>query len=258
MVNVLRRTGLAGLALACGIGYGAAANAAGEAPTPPALDWSFSGLFGTFDLASTQRGFQVYKEVCSSCHSMDLVSYRNLAQLGFNEDEVAAIAAEYSITDGPNDDGDMFQRPGIPADRFVAPFESEALARIANNGALPPDLSVMAKARAGGPDYLYAFLTGYEEPPDGEELMAGMFWNEYYPGHQVAMPDMLFDDGIIYTDGTLASVDQQAFDVVNFMMFAAEPHLEERKEMGVKVVLFLIVFTALMYAVKRKLWSDVH
>ncbi len=258
MVNVLRRSALAGLALACGIGIGAAAHAAGEAVEPPAIDWSFNGLFGTFDRAATQRGFHVYKQVCSSCHSMDLIAYRNLAQLGFSEDEVAAIAAEYRITDGPDENGEMFQRPGIPADRFVAPFPNEESARLANNGALPPDLSVMAKARAGGPDYLYAFLTGYVDPPDGTELMPGMSWNTYYPGHQVAMPNLLFPNGVPYTDGTEASVHQQAYDVTNFLMFTAEPSLEERKEMGVKVILFLIVFTALMYAVKRKLWADVH
>ena len=262
MVNVLRRSALAGAVLACGIGIGAAAHAAGEAVAPPAVDWSFNGLFGTFDRAATQRGFQVYKEVCSSCHSMDLLAYRNLAQLGFNEDEVAAIAAGYSIWDGPNDEGQMFQRPGIPADIFVAPFESEEAARVANGGALPPDLSVMAKARPVGPDYLYAFLTGYQDAPDGTELMPGMYWNTYFPGHQVAMPNMIIGEdeggGLRYADGTEATLQQQAYDVTNFLMWAAEPHLETRKEMGVKVILFLIVFTALMYAVKRKLWADVH
>lgn len=234
------------------------ARAAGEAPTPPAQDWSFNGIFGTYDRLSAQRGFQVYKEVCSTCHALSLLSYRNLGELGFSEEEVAAIAAQYVVIAGPDEDGEMFERPAVPSDRFFSPYPNEQAARAANNGAYPTDLSVITKARVGGPDYLYAFLVGFEEAPADTEMMPGMFWNAYFPGHQVAMPNILIDDGVAFADGTGASVAQQAWDVTNFLMWAAEPHLEARKEMGLKVVLFLVVFTGLMYAVKRKIWSDVH
>jgi len=225
---------------------------------PPNQDWPFEGIFGTFDRASMQRGFQVYKEVCSGCHGMNLLAYRNLTDLGFSEDEVTAIAAQYRVTDGPDDTGEMFERPGRPSDIFVDPFANEQAARAANNGALPPDLSVITKARGGGPDYIYGILTGYEEPPPGVELMAGMHYNEYFPGHQIAMPNLLSPGLVQYADGTEATVQQMSWDVVQFLTWAAEPHMEERKEMGVQVILFLIVFTGLMYAVKRKLWADVH
>jgi ubiquinol-cytochrome c reductase cytochrome c1 subunit len=249
------------LALALGgavAGIGGAARAAEEAPAPPAQDWRFDGIFGTFDRAAAQRGFQVYKEVCSTCHGMDLLAYRNLTAIGFNEDEVKAIAAQYTVTAGPDDSGEMFQRPGEPSDPFVAPFPNEQAARAANAGALPPDLSLIAQARPNGPDYVYAMLLGYEEPPPDVELMPGMYWNEYFPGHQIAMPDIVMDGGVEYTDGTQATKAQQAWDVTNFLMWAAEPHMEERKQMGVRVVLFLIVFSGMMYAVKRKVWSDIH
>ena len=235
-----------------------AAHAAGEAVPPPSQDWQFNGLFGTFDLASAQRGLQVYEQVCATCHGLYHLDYRHLAELGFSEDEVAAIAAQYITVDGPNDDGEMFERPAVPSDDFVVPHPNEQAARAANGGAYPVDLSLVVKARGGGADYLYAFLTGYQEPPDGEALPAGRYWNLYYPGHQIAMPNILMEDGTEYTDGTRATVAQQAWDVTNFLTWAAEPHLVERKEMGIKVVVFLIVFTALMYAVKRKIWADVH
>lgn len=246
------------LAVALGFGTATPALAAGEAPTPPAQDWQFNGLFGTFDLAAVQRGYQVYREVCATCHAMHLLSFRNLRDIGFSEAEVAALAEQFVIVDGPNADGEMEERPGIPADRFPSPFPNEQAARAANGGAYPVDLSVIAKARQYGPDYLYALLTGYEEPPENFELSAGRHYNAYFPGHQITMPDMLVDDGVQYHDGTEATAEQQAWDVANFMMWAAEPHMEERKQMGVRVVLFLIVFTAIMYAVKRKVWADVH
>lgn len=254
----MRAMKTAALALAAVVGLAGNALAAGEAPVPPAQDWSFNGIFGTFDRAALQRGFQVYKEVCSGCHSMNLLAYRNLHDLGFNEEEVAAIAAQYRVTDGPDDTGAMFERPGRPTDTFVSPFANEQAARAANNGALPPDLSVITKARGGGPDYIYGLLTGYEEPPPGVQLMAGMHYNEYFPGHQIAMPNMLSPGLVEYADGTEATSEQMAWDVVTFLTWAAEPHMETRKEMGVQVILFLIVFTGLMYAVKRKLWADVH
>ena len=233
-------------------------NGAGYAPTPAAQDWTFNGIFGTYDPHALQRGFQVYKEVCSSCHAMHLLSYRNLMALGYSDVQVRAIAGEYVVTDGPNDEGEMFERPALPSDRFVSPFPNEQAARFSNNGAYPVDMSVITKARVGGPDYVYALLTGYVDPPLDFELMAGMHYNEYFPGHQIAMPNMLSDGGVEFADGTEATLAQQAWDVTNFLMWAAEPHLDDRKQMGVKVILFLVVFTGLMYAVKRKVWADAH
>lgn len=249
---------IAAAALALGLGAAAPAFAAGEAAEPPDVPFSFEGIFGTYDLAQLQRGFQVYKEVCASCHSMDLVSYRHLEWIGFSEDEVKAIAAQYQVTDGPNDNGEMYQRPAEPSDRFVSPFPNEQAARAANGGAYPPDFSVLAQARAGGPEYLHGLLIGYTDPPPDIELMPGMYWNEYFPGNQIAMPPILMDGSVTYADGTPNTLDQMATDVSAFMMWAAEPHLVTRKQTGVKVVLFLLVFTGMMYAVKRKVWADQH
>ncbi len=246
-----------GLALSLALGTGNAVKAA-EAVTLPNLDWSFEGMVGSFDRGSVQRGLQVYLEVCAGCHSLDLVAYRNLRDLGFSEIEVKAIAAEYEVTDGPNDEGEMYQRPARPSDRFVAPYPNEQAGRAANNGAWPPDLSLMTKARLGGADYLHAVLVGYEDAPEGVEVMDGMYYNAYFPGHQIAMPPPLYEDGVEYADGTTASIDQMATDVTTFLAWAAEPELERRKSMGISVVVFLVVFTALLYAVKRRVWSDVH
>ncbi len=245
------------LSAAFALGLAGAAQAS-EAVHIPQQSWAHSGVFGTIDKASAQRGFQVYKEVCSACHSMRLVPIRTLAGIGFKEDELKALAASYEVQAGPNDAGEMFMRPGTPADRFPSPFPNDNAARAANNGALPPDLSLLAKARVGGEDYLYAFLTGFEEPPEGVNLMPGMNYNKYFPGHQVGMPNIVQPDGVSYADGTKATVEQQAKDVSVFLTFAAEPHLDARKQMGVKVILFLIVLAGLMYATKRKLWSTLH
>ncbi len=232
---------------------------AAEMPKAPSQDWSFDGLFGTFDRASTQRGFQVYKQVCSNCHSLQFVAYRNLEALGFTPDQVQAIASEYEVQDCCTDDGEPFDRPAKPSDRFVSPFPNEQAARSANNGALPPDLSLITRARVGGPNYLFALLTGYqEEPPEGVELMEGMHYNSYFPGHQIAMAQPLWGDDVEFADGTEATIEQQAKDVTSFLAWAASPELEARKRMGVKVLLFLIVFTGMLYAVKRKIWSDQH
>lgn len=262
--------------LALALGSGALAqegeHAASETPHYPIehpghVAWSFSGPFGKYDPQQLQRGFQVYREVCSSCHSLDFVAFRNLADPGgphFTEEEVAALAAEYQITDGPDDMGDMFERPGRPSDYFPAPFANEQAARASNGGAYPPDLSLIAKARAGGPDYLVALLTGYRDPPAGFDLLEGMNYNEYFQGHQIAMPPPLAEGSITtngnnaYEDGTPATVPQMAADVAAFLMWAAEPHLETRKQTGVKVILFLLVMTGLLYAAKRKVWSDQH
>jgi ubiquinol-cytochrome c reductase cytochrome c1 subunit len=232
---------------------------AAKAPDPPDHDWSFSGVFGTFDRATLQRGLQVYREVCASCHSLDLIAFRNLAGIGLGPDEIQAIAEEYEVEDGPDDEGEMFMRPAKASDRFVPPFANEQAARASNNGAYPPDLSLMTKARDGGTDYVFGLLVGYEEePPEDVEMMEGMYYNKYFPGHQIAMGPPLFEDAVEYADGTEATLDQEAHDVVTFLAWAAQPELEERKRLGVKVMLFLIVLTAMLYAVKRKIWSDVH
>lgn len=229
-----------------------------DAPKPPSQHWSFEGIFGTYDRAAAQRGFQVYKEVCAACHNLRFIFYRDLKGLGYNDAEVAAIAAGYETEAGPNDKGEMFKRPGQPSDRFAAPFPNDAAARASNNGALPVDLSVVIKAREHGPDYLYALLTGYKEPPAGFQTQPGMSYNAYFAGHQIAMPQPLNDGQVAYGDGTQATVAQMAKDVVTFLAWTAEPEMEARKAMGIKVILFLIILTGLLYAVKRKVWKDVH
>lgn len=245
-------------ALAIGItGITGAAQASGDAIKLPIQSWSHNGPLGSFDRGSLQRGLQVYREVCAACHSLRFIAFRNLGGIGLNEEEVKAVAASYQVAAGPNDAGEMFQRPGIPADRFPSPFPNEQAARAANNGAYPPDLSLMTKARVGFENYLYALLTGYTEPPADFTLMDGMAYNQYFPGHQIAMPSILNDDQVTYADGTKATVPQLARDVTTFLAWAAEPTLEQRKRMGVKVMLFLLVFAGMMYAVKRQLWSGI-
>ena len=225
--------------------------------TYPERNWSFDGVFGNFDRAALQRGFQVYQEVCAGCHGVKYIAFRNLTEIGLSEDQVKAIAAEYEVEDGPDDDGEMFERPAILSDIFPLPFANDNAARASNNGALPPDLSLIAKARTGGPDYLHALLVGYEDAPDDVMLNEGMSYNRYFRGNQIAMPPPLDEDAVEYTDGTPATVDQMASDVVNFLMWTAEPKLEVRKRMGIKVILFLLVLTALFYASKRKVWSRI-
>ena len=236
---------------------GTAAEAA-EGAKPPSQHWSFSGIFGTFDRGALQRGFQVYKENCAACHAVLMLSYRDLKGIGYQEDDIKAFAAEAKVMDGPNDAGDMFERAGRPSDKFARPFANDNAARAANNGALPVDLSMVAKARVGGPDYVYAVLTGYVPAPAGVTLGEGMTYNAYFPGHQIAMPQPLNADAVTYQDGTKATVEQQAKDVVTFLTWASEPTLEARKQMGIKVLLFLIVFTGILYAAKRKVWAAVH
>ena len=253
----MRRPVLAFLTAAL-IGAGAGAAARAEEIALPQKHWSFQGIFGTYDRAAVQRGFQVYKEICSACHSLNLVHYRDLQAIGFSEDQVKQIAASVQVTDGPNDAGEMFERPGKPSDPFKAPFPNDNAARAANNGALPPDLSLMAKARPGGPDHIYGIMTGFVTAPAGVTVADGMYYNEYFPGHQIAMPPPLSDGAVTYADGTKATIDQMAYDVSNFLAWTAEPKLEERHLIGVKSVLFLIVLTALLYGVKRKIWAAVH
>lgn len=254
------RLALAGL-LAAGLGaaaLGTPGPARAEEDALPTEHWSFSGAFGTFDQAALRRGFQVYKEVCSACHSMNLVHYRDLAALGYSADEIRQIAASVQITDGPNDNGDMFDRPGRPSDTFKAPFPNEQAARVANNGALPPDLSLIVKARKGGADYVHALLTGYGDAPAGVSMQAGMNYDKYFPGHQIAMPQPISDGSVTFADGTQATTDEEARDVANFLAWTSEPELMERHRIGVKSVLFLIVLSAMLYAIKRKVWAGVH
>ncbi len=247
---------VAGLAI---LGSTGVALAASKAKHPEVQDWKFAGLFGEFDIASIQRGLQVYLEVCSACHNLSQVAYRNLMDLGLSEDAVKVIAEQYEVTDGPDEEGEMYQRPARPSDKFVLAFPNENAARVANNGAFPPDLSLTVKAHPGGADYVYAVLTGFEdEAPEGIEISDGMNYNPYFSGGQIAMALPLFEDGVEYTDGTKATVEQMAGDVTNFMQWAAEPEMEDRKRIGWKVVLFLLVLSALLYATKRKIWSDLH
>jgi len=244
------------LALLGAVAFAAPAMAQLGEPLPHP-GWSFSGPFGTFDRAAAQRGFQIYKDVCSNCHSLKEAYYRNLEGIGLSAAQVKAVAASVEIpTIG--DDGQPTTRPGLPSDHFKMPFANDNAARAALNGALPPDLSVIVKAREGGADYVYGILTGYTDAPAGFKLGAGMYYNGMFPGHQIAMPPPLQADTVTYTDGTKATLDQEAHDVVTFLTYVANPHMEERKRTGVKVILFLALLTGVTYAVKRKVWADVH
>ncbi len=248
-------------------------------PEPPALKWSFAGPFGKFDRAQLQRGFKVYREVCANCHSLSYVAFRNLSEPGgpeFSAAQAQTVAGEYKIKDGPNDQGEMFERPGRLADYFPAPFPNEQTARTANNGAYPPDLSVIAKARTyergfprflmdvvtqyqeQGVDYLAALLKGYEKAPEGMQMAPGMMYNKYFPGHGIAMPPPISDEQVAYDDGTPGTIDQYSRDVSAFLAWTAEPHLEARKRIGFQVVIFLIVLSGLLYFTKKKVWHDVH
>jgi ubiquinol-cytochrome c reductase cytochrome c1 subunit len=223
----------------------------------PHQAWSFSGPFGTYDKASAQRGFQVYKEVCSACHSLKYAYYRNLSGIGLSEEQIKAVAADVDVAD-IGDDGQPIERKGLPSDHFKSPFPNEKAARAANNGALPPDQSVLVNAREGGPDYIYALLTGYADAPAGVKLGDGMNYNKVFPGHQIAMAAPLSDDRVEYADGTKATLEQEARDVTTFLAYIANPEMEQRKRLGVKVLLFLAALTCVTYAVKRQVWSDVH
>ena len=254
------------------------ASAQEETPIPPRQHWSFAGPFGLYDTAQLQRGFKIYREVCSTCHSIKLLAFRNLADPGgpdFTEAQAATIAASFQVTDGPNDKGEMFQRPGKLADHFPPPFPNDQAARAALGGALPPDMSVLAKARGAeqgfpwfvfdafiqyqeeGPDYIDALLNGYEDPPPGFSLPPGAQYNKYFPGHAIGMPKPLSDGQVEYTDGTPTTVDQYGRDVAAFLMWAAEPKLDARKTLGFQVFIFLIVLTALLYFTKKRVWHAV-
>jgi ubiquinol-cytochrome c reductase cytochrome c1 subunit len=254
-------------ALAGVVTLGLAPARAAEEPKIPPQKWVFHGPFGTFDRASLQRGFQVYKEVCSVCHSVDQLYFRTLGGgpggsfgngIGYDEEQVKALAESYEVPD-IGDDGQPVQRKARPSDKIPKPFPNEKAARAANNGALPPDLSLITKARVGEEDYVWALLNGYEDqPPPDVKLQPGMSYNKFFPGHQIAMPKPLNDGQVTFADGTQATVPQMAHDVASFLAWAAEPTFEERKRTGAKVILFLVVMTGLFYALKRKLWADLH
>jgi ubiquinol-cytochrome c reductase cytochrome c1 subunit len=225
---------------------------------PKQMKWNFDGYFGSFDRASIQRGFQVYKEICSACHGLSRVAYRNLQEIGFSENEVKQIASEALVTDGPNDEGEMFERAGLPSDKFVGPYANEQAARAANGGAYPPDLSLIVKARHDGPNYVYSLLTGYEEAPDGFPLTNGKNYNPYFEGRQISMPSPINDDGQVeYKDGTFAAKEQMVIDVVNFLQWAAEPETEHRKKMGVRTMIFLAILFVILIAAKKAVWKNV-
>jgi ubiquinol-cytochrome c reductase cytochrome c1 subunit len=225
---------------------------------PKKLKWNFDGFFGSIDKASAQRGFQVYKEICSSCHSLKLASYRNLEGIGFSPEEVKSIAAGYLVQDGPDDEGEMFERAGLPSDRFVGPYANDNQARASNGGALPPDLSLIIKARHDGANYVYSLLTGYEKAPDGFVLAEGKNYNPYFEGRQIAMPAPITDDAQIdYMDGTYATKEQMIADVVNFLQYVAEPEMERRKKMGLRTMIFLGLLFVILLAAKRAVWKDV-
>ena len=225
------------------------------------VDWSFKGYFGKFDRASLQRGYQVYTEVCASCHSMKYLSYRNLAEEGgpeFSKEQAKAIAASFEVTDGPNDDGEMFTRAAKLSDKFVNPYQNDKEAMASNGGAYPPDMSVLVKARSGGADYIYSVLLGYVDPPSGVNLDDGVYYNKYMYGNAIKMPKVLEDGLVEYNDGTEATEEQMAKDVVSFLSWSAEPHLEERHKIGFKAIIYLIILTLLVYLSMKRLWSRIE
>jgi ubiquinol-cytochrome c reductase cytochrome b/c1 subunit len=260
---------------------GATQNArAEEQEAPPSQKWSFAGPVGKFDRGSLQRGLKVYKEVCAVCHGLSYIAFRNLADPGgpgYSEAQAAAFAADYKIKDGPNDQGEMFERPGRPADYFPSPFPNDQAARAAMGGALPPDLSLITKARSyergfpwfildfftqfqeQGPNYVDAILQGFEKkPPAGVTIPEGAYYNKYFPGHAIKMPQPLSDGQVTFDDGSPATVAQYSKDVTTFLAWTAEPHMEARKRLGLQVFVFLIIFAGLMYFTKKKVWADAH
>lgn len=234
--------------------FGALADTTAKQPLQ--LVWPFEGIFGTFDRQAAQRGAQVYFEVCSACHSNHNLYYRNLKDIGFSEAEIKQLAQKYTVKDGPNAEGEMFDRPALPSDRFVSPYPNEEAARAANNGAYPVDLSLIIKARHDDPNYVFSLLSGYQEAPADIKLMPGLYYNPYFEGGQIAMPPPLTQGQVTFSDDTPATVEQMAKDVVVFLQWAAEPEMEHRKSMGLKVMIFLLVFTVFFYMAKKKIWKN--
>jgi len=232
-------------------------SATAQEVTLPNERWTFESALGGFDLASAQRGFQVYQQVCSNCHSMKFLHFRDLSGIGLNAEQIKAVAASFTVPLGLNDEGQPKEGPGLPSSQFRSPFSNDKAAAAANNGGIPPDLSLIVNAREGGPNYIYGLLTGYSDPPPGFNIVEGTYYNKVFPGHQIKMPQPLQDGTVTSADGSPNTVSQQARDVVTFLAWAANPEMVERKQMGVKWVLFLAIMTGLTYAVKRKVWSDV-
>ncbi len=236
---------------------------------PKDVEFEFEGPFGTYDRGALQRGFQVYKEVCSACHGLDHVAFHNMSEEGgpgFSEAQAKAIASGYRIPAEPNDKGEIMDdkgtrltRAGIMADYFPSPFPNEQAARASNGGALPPDLSMIVKAREGEAQYVYSILTGFHmTPPGGFKVTEGKYYNPYFEGWNISMPPPLTDKGVTYSDGTAATIDQQAHDVTTFLAWAADPHMEDRKRMGFGVLAFLVVLSGILFAAYRKVWKDAH
>lgn len=244
--------------LICAFSFSNTAYAAGDMPKPPEHKWSFYGIFGSFEQDKLQRGFKVYQEVCASCHSMKYIHFRNLTEIGFTNDEAAAIASQATVPGGIDDSGDPFERPGKLADQLPSPFPNAAAARASNGGAYPPDLSLITKNRNYGPDYIRALLIGYNDPPSGYEMAPGMHYNKWFPGHQIAMAAPLSEGLVDYPDGTEATVDQMAEDVTHFLHWAANPELEERHRLGLQIILFLIILTVLFWFVKKAVWRNIE
>ncbi len=260
----MRKLFVTGAVALASLATAAVAIAAGDTPHPPHKHWHFEGPFGTYDRAAAQRGYQVYHDVCSACHSLSLLAYRNLMSLGLTENQVKDLIKDIQVPD-LNDDGQPIDRPARLSDRFKKPFPNEAAAAAANGGKAPPDLSVMIKAREDGPNYVHALLTGYvpfdkltPEQIKEYSVTKDDNFNTYFPGHKIAMAPPLSDDKVTYVDGTKATTDQEASDVVEFLAWASEPHMEDRKRTGIRVILFLIAMAGMMYAVKRAVWSDKH
>lgn len=251
--------GIAGVAMITAVGYTGVALASSKAEHPKHVEWQFDGMTGYLDKQAAQRGFQVYKQVCAACHGLHLVSYRSLAQLGFEEAEIKTIAAEREIEDlDEKGSGERVMRKAKPFDKFVSPFPNDDAARTANGGSLPPDLSLITKAREEGPSYVYSVLTGFGEPPAGVEVVSGKHYNKYFPGGWLSMAPPLSEGAIEYQDGTKATVDQMAKDVVVFLQWAAEPEMNDRKSMGLKVLIFLVLLSGFFYVAKRRVWSNVR
>ena len=221
-------------------------------------NWTFEGIFGRYDNSTLQRGLQIYQEVCSACHGMKRLRFRELKDLGFTNDQIKQYAKTFEILDGPNELGEMFIRPGEPSDTFVSPYKNKEEAKASFGGSYPPDLSLLTKAIKNGPDYIYSLLTGYEDPPKEFKLTDGLYYNPYYDGKVIAMPPPLYDNAIEYIDGTNASLDQLSYDIVHFLNWAAEPKLQQRKSLGLKVLLFLIILTLLLYVTMKEIWSRIE
>ena len=258
MIRKIIIAGMAAGIAALGLQGAASAAGGGKGVTLTAGEWSFDGPFGHYDQAALQRGFQVYREVCSSCHGVKYIAFRNLADLGYNQAEIAAIAADYEVMDGPDDEGEMYTRPARPSDYIPGPFRNDNEARASNNGSLPPDLSLMAKARANGPNYIYSLLISYKDAPRGDDVPEGMHYNLAYDGNLIAMAQPLYGDDIEYSDGSPTTIEGLSSDVTNFMMWTAEPKLEIRKRIGVAVVFFLSVFLFMTILAKRRIWAELH